>query len=813
MELIQNSLHVREGKKWKQRWGVLKQVSPDKSIRDSACYLFMYKDGSHAKEGKEKNVISLVNFCGVDMMNEFEKGENILILITLSQTIYLSFESLALRERWLKVLLDQFGQSVSYNISIPDKQKLKAGQATIRLYPSFFSIINCKNFKCLNRWSTKDIYQYYAVDSSHFLFELASSKSRGQVVNLLVPDNAHEIAQAFDYNTSASQSVNTNNDLQHNDFHGSAMLDELNQAKRHAGDQNFFTRAFLRASNRMKKRKKERYNVFLKKKGTPTDSEESRFQSLDRRKSPDLSVNLDATSFLKTIQMVDNHHNRSKSTSACSNHSTDVPPILPTKKHNSKNSLASNQSASEIDGERKLRSMTADISYMNHQSPSSIQEKDRNFKSAEDIPHRDKKLQTSENTVKEDVELKQKLTVPDVTDKSDIPSSRQQKRSIDSALTTNYSNKPPLSVIENPAKYAIEKTRRGSNKSKSVSYKTPTPPPRSPVSLGFQPTDGCIIETSKFQFPSVEKICDNEDEEISSKRMNESNSDDLSDDAFIVSTNGVVTSPDSLNNNAPIYNNVTVHACDDNNSNNKYLNTDSYAIRRAANRRKTQTKHLSDPLSCENWAEATGDGKVLLSMPQIPPTDYINLKGAPQSDDDNDSYVNVTGQLNVKQKKKPVPLRLMSYRNEFEKYDDEDSSIYHAVGALDKDGNSHSSDSIIYRNQSNGSYENMNATGPTNSHTRSEYLNLMSPPKTKQKLNYVMVGKMDTSPGMYGTSKSTSASPVRRNQQRSPSETYNKSDYTRIDESATGALSRSMQEHRQARDKYQTTKQQSKTPK
>lgn len=102
-----------------------------------------------------------------------------------------------------------FISAVSYNISIPDKQKLKAGQATIRLYPSFFSIINCKNFKCLNRWATKDIYQYYAVDSSHFLFELASSKSRGQVVNLLVPDNANEIAQAFDYNTSASQSVNT----------------------------------------------------------------------------------------------------------------------------------------------------------------------------------------------------------------------------------------------------------------------------------------------------------------------------------------------------------------------------------------------------------------------------------------------------------------------------------------------------------------------------------------------------------------------------------------------------------------------------
>ena len=96
---------------------------------------------------------------------------------------------------------------VTYKISVPDKQKLKAGGATIRLYPHFFSIITEKNFKCLNRWCTQDIYRYDAIDDSNFMFEIVSPKNRGQVVNLLVQDNAREISQAFDYNTAHSTTV------------------------------------------------------------------------------------------------------------------------------------------------------------------------------------------------------------------------------------------------------------------------------------------------------------------------------------------------------------------------------------------------------------------------------------------------------------------------------------------------------------------------------------------------------------------------------------------------------------------------------
>ena len=90
--------------------------------------------------------------------------------------------------------------AVTYKICIPDKQRLKAGDATIRLYSSFVSIITSNNYKCLNRWYMNDIQRYSAVDSNHFMFEIASSlKTKGgNVINLLVNENADDISKAFD---------------------------------------------------------------------------------------------------------------------------------------------------------------------------------------------------------------------------------------------------------------------------------------------------------------------------------------------------------------------------------------------------------------------------------------------------------------------------------------------------------------------------------------------------------------------------------------------------------------------------------------
>ena len=582
------------------------------------------------------------------------------------------------------------------------------------------------------------------------------------------------------------------------------MLEQIDQAKRNAGDQNFFQRAILRASNRMKRKKKANKdrNEPLRSPGSTSIAEEAKYRSLDRSTSPNLSVNLDDETMLSRIQIVRSQTNPSRLYS----HKNDEAPDLP-KKQNSKASLASvgmqqNAKTSSGDPNQKPRSMTtSDIS--NAKKEFKQAEKDTHsqpkvFMSAEALPVYEDSEPSSSSSSKENgasiVNRKQSETTL-FTDKTDL-NARSQKGSVDSIIVNSF---------KSPARYAIDKTRRGSKK-KSI-QKTPTPPPRSPVSLGLQPED---IEATKFPFPSVEKLNDSTDgtEEIAQGsgglhvEIESQTETDALDDAFASSNDDIhYLSKVDNNNTDHVYRNI---------GRAKIVNENTHSAqdihRREHTLRQGSAKHLSDPLSCENWTAATGDGKVVSSLQHLSakPSDYINVIGTGHvnSDDDNDSYVNVTsGDTVVKPKKnKPAPIRLKSYRNEFDKYDDEDNQIYHAVGAVDADS---SADSLIQRHQSNGSYENINA--PTTL-TKSDYLNLTSPPKTKQQLNYVMVSKLDSSSPSSHSSKSNSASPVRKDQW-SPIEPYDQTNYTRIDQAATDALTRSMLQQRQLRgDKHVTNK-------
>ena len=608
--------------------------------------------------------------------------------------------------------------------------------------------------------------------------------------------------------------------LVNKDIYGSGVLDELDQAKRNVGDQNFFQRAILRASNRMRKKKNRERSENKKRnnsncEGSSSLSEETKFRSIDRRKNPDLSVNINSdqvsslnVSSLKALQIVRSqslHNDRSNKPASPG----EIPPPLPNK--HASNMLAvsqNNMNKSDTQVEKipkKPRSMTA--------NDLSVIDDDPLVKASSYTEMNSRKLISNKRTdscFNCKVDTNHIIDAAVVTDKAEL-NARQPRMSVDSLIGNHY---------KHPAKHAIDRTKnkRLSYKSKNDSQKTPTPPPRSPVSLGLEP--------SVFEFPSTENLPNQVDgttgvdnksidsgefslhsedsagllQEIDCEvKRRTVHSEDLSDDAFVtissepspIPTNNIAFS--KYRHNEPVYGNIQSMRIGSDSSN--LITVNSEVVRRR-NARRGSGKHLSDPLLIDAWSAATGEGQPASSLQDFAfnPTDYVNVKGA-HSDDDNGSYVNVSSDdpMGLRKKSKPTPLRLRSYRNEFEKYDDDDSSIYHAVGAMDSDA-SHSSDCIRI-NQSDGSYENVNATRSSQS-KHSDYLNLMSPAKSKNSkqpsgLNYIMVGGR----GNYLT-KSTS--PV-RHQPKSPIETYNKSDYTRIDENATGALNRSMLEHR--RDK------------
>ena len=73
--------------------------------------MFLYKSKEHAVEGKNaKLVIPLTDFCGVEARKDYDKSNNVLVLITTSQTSFLSFDTVLLRDQWMRALEDQFGK-------------------------------------------------------------------------------------------------------------------------------------------------------------------------------------------------------------------------------------------------------------------------------------------------------------------------------------------------------------------------------------------------------------------------------------------------------------------------------------------------------------------------------------------------------------------------------------------------------------------------------------------------------------------------------------------------------------------------------
>lgn len=76
-------------------------------------YLYLYKDAVHSNEKKKKSVVPL-DFCGLETCTEFDKAKNVLVLITSSSTIYLSFDKVQVRDKWKELLVDYYGTGNLY---------------------------------------------------------------------------------------------------------------------------------------------------------------------------------------------------------------------------------------------------------------------------------------------------------------------------------------------------------------------------------------------------------------------------------------------------------------------------------------------------------------------------------------------------------------------------------------------------------------------------------------------------------------------------------------------------------------------------
>lgn len=197
MNLAEAPVRYRRGKKWKRRWAVLRRANP----AADELNLILYKDEDHArKKQRQKAFVSLVNFCGLQLLNKLGKHFNVIVIITSSEVTRLSFQDIAGRCKFLDKLEENFGQEKAFEGIVPHKQKIKSGEATLRFYSqsSFFCLSHKDNFKCIGRWKLVDLPKYGAVEAG-FAFETTDSNSNDKKsMYLFGTSKGKEIHQLFD---------------------------------------------------------------------------------------------------------------------------------------------------------------------------------------------------------------------------------------------------------------------------------------------------------------------------------------------------------------------------------------------------------------------------------------------------------------------------------------------------------------------------------------------------------------------------------------------------------------------------------------
>ena len=205
--------------------------------------------------------------------------------------------------------------------------------------------------------------------------------------------------------------------------------------------------------------------------------------------------------------------------------------------------------------------------------------------------------------------------------------------------------------------------------------------------------------------------------------------------------------------------------------------------------RRSSSKHLSDPLLVERFANMQQQWQEShASLRELPhETNYVNIQGKDANEEQ--SYVNVSAtgasERKLRKGKKPPPLNF-----NFDKYDDDDK-IYHDVGPLMGSDMNDSSEGIgSYKNIGVGSYENIAGRVAKDR----AYVNVPSPTHKKAvpMLNYVLVS---------GGSKG-GASPSAKSSRAGSLNSVNsyKSEYSMIDEKATSLLRRTREQHWQKRE-------------
>ncbi|KAK2914410.1 hypothetical protein Q8A67_002809 [Cirrhinus molitorella] len=160
--IAEGAVKIRDGKKWRSRWLVLRKPSP---VAD-CLVLYVYKE----RGVKERSSVTLEHICGLEACVGTDGVPFILSILCLSQTAVLGFDSREALQSWDLRLRYCLGEVHSFSVSVLPGTKLESGPATLHLCNNVLVIAKDLPAVIIGHWNLLDLRRYGPVNNG-FVFE------------------------------------------------------------------------------------------------------------------------------------------------------------------------------------------------------------------------------------------------------------------------------------------------------------------------------------------------------------------------------------------------------------------------------------------------------------------------------------------------------------------------------------------------------------------------------------------------------------------------------------------------------------------
>ncbi|XP_072903999.1 protein Dok-7 isoform X1 [Hemitrygon akajei] len=192
--VAEGHVKLRDGKKWKNRWLVLRKPSP---VAD--CLLMLvYKDKSEKSRGnKERSSVVLEDICGLEPGLSFEGVNHILAIICLGQTVLLAFENKDTMCAWDIRTRYSLGEVHRFHVTVLPGTKLESGPATLHFCNNIFVLVRDVPPIIIGHWKLSDMRRYGAIPNG-FVFEGGSRCGPWAGVFFLSCTDGERISFLFD---------------------------------------------------------------------------------------------------------------------------------------------------------------------------------------------------------------------------------------------------------------------------------------------------------------------------------------------------------------------------------------------------------------------------------------------------------------------------------------------------------------------------------------------------------------------------------------------------------------------------------------